>query len=145
MRRMRHICITEHYNVTQLGMCRMDFSSSVWFWEKPRVRFWKNRRFGFLCRSVVKYKNVYDVCLVCAFCILVNGFLNAQLVSNACFLKLNFHWRVTRLVTSHFGAAPNYRSGQTNKRQCYHNIRNKYSKPTARAMCDQILLLLQRC
>ena len=34
-----------------LGMCGMDFSSSVQFWEKPRVRF------GFLCRSVVKYKN----------------------------------------------------------------------------------------
>jgi len=35
----------------------MDFSISVWFREKPRVRFdLKNRQFGFLCRSVVKYK-----------------------------------------------------------------------------------------
>jgi len=35
-----------------VGMCGMDFSSSVRFWEKPWVRF------GFLCRLVVIYKNV---------------------------------------------------------------------------------------
>jgi len=44
-----------------VGMCGMDFSSSVWFWfgfEKNRGfgfgSVLKNRWFGFLCRSVVK-------------------------------------------------------------------------------------------
>jgi len=44
----------------EVGMCGMDFSSSVRF-EKTAVsvRLRKNRRFGFLCRLVVKYtKNV---------------------------------------------------------------------------------------
>ena len=49
-----------------------------------------------------------------------------------------FSWSQTH------GAAPNCWSCQTNKRQCYHSVRNKYSKPTARAICDWILLLLQR-
>jgi len=43
----------------QVGMCGMDFSSSVRFWEKPRFPFGFEKPsvlFGFLCRSVVKYK-----------------------------------------------------------------------------------------
>ena len=46
----------------------------------------------------------------------------------AAFSKRHFHWHVSWLVTSHFRAVPNYRSGQTNKRQYYHNIRNKGSR-----------------
>ena len=42
--------------------------------------------------------------------------------------RRHFDWHVTWPVTSHFRAVPNYRSGQTNKRQCYHNIRNKGSR-----------------
>ena len=54
--------------------------------RKPWVQFGfvsalKNCRFGFLFRSVVKFKKMYAVFLVCAFCILVDGFLNAQLVA----------------------------------------------------------------
>ena len=44
----------------------MDFSSSVRFWEKPLFGLVsKNRRFGFLCRSVVKYKKKRVSCLSC--------------------------------------------------------------------------------
>jgi len=67
----------------------MDFSSSVRFqlgFEKNRgfgsVSVWFRKpsvRFGFLCRSVVKYKKRVS-CLSCV-CTLVDGFLNAQLVS----------------------------------------------------------------
>jgi len=46
----------------------------------------KNRLFGFLCRSVVKYKKTCKLSVLCVlFYIFVYGFLNAQLVSNACF------------------------------------------------------------
>jgi len=54
---------TFHPQATAIGMCGMDFSSSVWFrfWETPRVQFGSGKPsvwFGLLCRSVVKYKNV---------------------------------------------------------------------------------------
>ena len=68
----------------------MDFSISVRFrfgFEKNRglssVSVLKNRQFSFLCRSGVKYKKKRVSCLS-HVCILVDGFLNAQLVSNAC-------------------------------------------------------------
>jgi len=53
----------------------MDFSSSVQFgFEKNRGfgSALKNRRFGFLCRSVVKYKKKHVSCLSCV-CILHFG------------------------------------------------------------------------
>ena len=60
-------------------------SISVQFWEKPQV--W----FGFLCRSVVKYKKKRVSCLsyVCILH-LVDGFLNAQLVSTDNLISWSF-------------------------------------------------------
>ena len=54
----------------KVGMCGMDFSNSVRFWKKPPVRFWKTRRFGFLCRSVVKYNK----CVSCFSCVCILHF-----------------------------------------------------------------------
>ena len=80
----------------KLGMCGMDFSSSVRFRfsvEKPSV--W----FGFLCRSVVKYKKTCKLCFMCVhFAFWATVFLNAQLVSNACFLKFNLNFNFNHIV-----------------------------------------------
>ena len=60
-----------------VGMCGMDFSSSVRF----RFGFEKNRGFGsvFFVDQLENTKKRVS-CLSCAFCILVDSFLNAQLL-----------------------------------------------------------------
>jgi len=53
-----------HLAQARLGMCGMDFSSSV----RIRFGFEKNCgfvRFGFLCRSVVKYKKTCKLSFLC--------------------------------------------------------------------------------
>jgi len=87
-------------------MCGMYFSSSVRFlfgFEKKRgfglvsvsVRFWKEPSVRFYLWISCKYKKrVSCLSCLCAFC----GFLNAQLVSNACFLKFNLNFNLNYIV-----------------------------------------------
>jgi len=79
----------------------MDFSSSVRFWEKTRVWFsfgsvLKNRPFGFLCRSVVKYKKKHVSCLSCV-CILHFG----RRFSKNTFLKFNLNLNLSLYDANH--------------------------------------------
>jgi len=78
-----------------LGMCKMDFSNSVRFrfgLEKPLV--W----FGFLCRSVVKYKKSVS-CLSCV-CILHFGrwFSKCSIGLKYMFLKFNLNFNLNHIV-----------------------------------------------
>jgi len=83
----------------------MDFTSSVWFqigFENHGFGFCfgsvlKNCRFGFLYRSVVKCKKRVS----CLSCVCILHFLNAQLVSNACFLKFNLNFNLNHIVYVH--------------------------------------------
>jgi len=55
-------------DLLSVGMCGMDFSSSVRFGFEENRGFGLvliNRRFGFLCRSVVKYKKMCKLSFLC--------------------------------------------------------------------------------
>jgi len=86
-----------------LGMCGMDFTTSVRFSQKPRVRFGfiflKNRRFGFLCRLVVKYRKKCVSCLSCV-CILHFGrrFSKCSTGLKRMFLKFNLNINLNHIV-----------------------------------------------
>ena len=84
----------------------MEWIFQVWFGFVSVLRktagsvrfqfgFEKNRRFDFLCRSVVKYKKT---CKLSFLCVHFLRFLNAQLVSNACFLKFNLNFNLNHIV-----------------------------------------------
>ena len=93
-RHMHTLTILDGLKHCSLGMCGMDFLSSVRFWKK-------NGRFGFLYRSVLKYKK-NGSCLSCVFILHFGQRLQrgriAQLLSQPVLYSINCIITLCRLI-----------------------------------------------